>query len=134
MLFYTPDMALAAGCHAGVAEKNYKLFWEPRYQLGVPEGFVEYVYPFITDLDAAAEEMEAKKLVIPSVRSMIAALYYIAPVLWQDTIDMAYTGVCFDEEKEVSNPCIKKIMQHPNFQKELLVYTSLMDSKVSYFQ
>lgn len=73
-------------------------------------------------------------MVIPSVRSMIASLKYMATVLWQDTIDMAYRKDCFDDKNDCLNPCINKVMQHPDFQKELLIYTSMMDANVSYFK
>jgi hypothetical protein len=134
LLFFTPDMVLAAGGHLGVAENYYQLFWEPRYQTPVPPDFVEYVYPFIGKLEAAADRMEAKKLKIPSVRAIILSLKYMATVLWQDTLDMAFTEVCFDENSEVRNPCIIKVMQHPEFQKELVHYKFMMDSKVSYLR
>ncbi|KAL4534536.1 hypothetical protein Ndes2437A_g05313 [Nannochloris sp. 'desiccata'] len=73
---------------------------------------------------------QRSKMVIPSVRSMIASLKYMATVLWQDTIDMAYRKDCFDDKNDCLNPCINKVMQHPDFQKELLIYTSMMDANV----
>lgn len=51
LLCFKPVGLLAAGGWPGVAQNDYDQFWHERFCVPVPAELVEYLFPFLSDLE-----------------------------------------------------------------------------------
>lgn len=125
LLFFTPEAVLAAGGFPGASTKDITKFWAARFTRVMPEALLLKIFPCLKALKEGLEKLEATNRIVPSVQGVIASLEYLATVFFQDCLDMAHTGLCFNSEGICTNPSINFLREDPIFQAELAQYSTL---------
>ena len=88
--FYSPYALLTLAGWPEAAQKVFNKFWAERFHIAVTADLVDAAFPFLQGLKAVISNMG--KAAGPSVRSVVAALEYLAVVVIQDAIQFAADG------------------------------------------
>lgn len=134
LTFFTPALVLAAGGFRGAATHDYKQFWHARFTREIPPPLIAKIFPFLAELKRTWREMEGEGKKVPSVRSLVFVLEYLAAVVFQDALELVRTGRCFvpgeDGRPVCHNRCIRFLLNEPEFQRELHLYQVLHSLQV----
>lgn len=117
-----PEGALVAGNWPDINGKNYTRFFHPRFIILPTPALVEHMFPFLPRLRAVAALRKAEKKLFISQAAVLETIEYLAVVGFQGCLDLVYTRRCLDANGVCTNPVIKNIMMHPDFQERLQSY------------
>ena len=87
LMFFKHEGLLAAGGWPGAAEKDFGMFWAPRFYVEVPRSLIDYLFPWLAALEQEAADLGADAL--PSQLSVPKVVAYLGNVLVQDSLDLA---------------------------------------------
>ena len=131
LLQFSPQALVAAGGWPSVAGNDYDMYFHPRFLMFPTASIVHCVFPMIEQLQQQIVERKARGEISISQTAFVAAVQYLAVVVYQDSLDMLYTGVALDELGECTNPCIKRLLGNEDFCVRLQHYTELIQNGVS---
>jgi hypothetical protein len=105
LLFFKTEGLLAMGGWPDAAKGETQMYWHERFMVQVPVELLDHVMPFIKGLRAALKELgeDAKA----SMRSVLAAMEYLALVVVQDALELV--------QEYPDNPVHKHLMEHAAF-------------------
>ena len=104
--FFKPEGLLASAAWPGATEKDFGLFWAPRFCVQVPDSLIKHLYPWLEDWEEALQELGADAK--PSQKAAPAFVKYLAAVLVQDTLELV--------DAAPDNPLHKFLSAHDDFQ------------------
>ena len=87
LMFFKHEGLLASGSWPGAAEKDFGMFWASRFCVEVPRTLIDYLFPWLADLEQETADMGEAAL--PSHLSAPKVVAYLASVLVQDSLDLA---------------------------------------------
>lgn len=97
----------------------------------MPPALLHVIYPFFSNLEKQCQALEAAGKTVPSVRSVVECLRYLATVFFQDALELVRSGECLSAEGVCLDPCIMLIWRDQAFQRKLAYYTCLYEAGVS---
>ena len=122
-------MLAAGGWPEPTTDAGRASFFAGRFLLHPTAAIINVIYPCLEQLRGRAEELLAQRgKVLPSVRSMISVLEYLAVVVFQDALELADT---YEEAGVSSNPCLQRLLNHPDFRERLAEYRRCRSEGVS---
>ena len=105
LMFFKPEGLLAAGSWPGALERDFGMFWATRFCVEVPRALIDYIFPWLTNLEAEVVNLEADAL--PSHLAAPKVVAYLGSVLIQDSLDLA--------ERFPENLVHKHLLAHDDF-------------------
>ena len=82
LMFFKIEGLLASGSWPGAAEKDFGMFFSPRFCVEVPESLIAYVFPWYDSFRQAVADLGEDAQ--PSELSLLKVIPYLATVLVQD--------------------------------------------------
>ena len=87
LMFFKHEGLLASGAWPGAAERDFGLFFAPRFCVEVPRSLIDYIYPWLAALEQEVADLgDAAQ---PSHLSAPKVVAYLASVVIQDSLDLA---------------------------------------------
>eukprot|EP00882_Tetradesmus_deserticola_P023008 GHRQ01025033.1.p2 GENE.GHRQ01025033.1~~GHRQ01025033.1.p2 ORF type:complete len:233 (+),score=98.32 GHRQ01025033.1:693-1391(+) len=85
LTFFKTEGLLAMGEWPHAQAKDFGHFWHERFEINVPEHVLSTVYPFLKELK---ERLLRVGAVLPSMKSIVEVLEFLAVVLVQDAVEL----------------------------------------------
>ena len=107
-----PEALLTFGLWPGGPQKQFNQFWAERFLVEVPDCLVQYLVPWLKELQEKADAIAQAALageakLLQSVKGMCKAVPYLARVVVQDALELA--------DDMPDNPVHSMLMEHPEF-------------------
>ena len=87
LMFFKPEGLLASGSWPGALEKDFGMFWAPRFCVEVPRSLIEYLFPWLVSLEQEVDDLGADAQ--PSHLAAPKVVAFAGSVLVQDALDLA---------------------------------------------
>ena len=130
LLMFSPSALLAAGGWRKPTN-DYEQFFSPRFLMMPTDALIAHIFPFLPKLEADVKELQESGIACTSQTSFLAWCKYLAVVGYQDTLELAYDGIIYDEDGVCSNPCIRRIIEHDDFKLRFQQFEANVDIGVS---
>ena len=104
--FFKPEALLTAAGWPGASEKDFGLFWAPRFCVQVPESLIYHLFPWLAGCKEGLQELGAHAT--PSQNSAPTLIKYLAAVLVQDSLELM--------DCAPDNPVHQYLSAHEDFQ------------------